>query len=287
MREAAADERFEEAARYRNRLYSIRHLSERQAADRRAVGSVDVIGLAVDGRTGGGPGVPAPRREDDRPLRLPPRERRAARTSRPCSRRSSIEYYGTVAEHPAGGARARGRRRTRRDRRVPLRAARRAGRRAGAAARREAAARRPRASRTRVSRSTPTPRSGRRRGRGASRRSRSSARCSTSRACRCGSSASTSRTSRASRSSRRWSSSRTGARGTRTTAASRSAGSTGRTTSARCARRSGAASRGLAQGDVDESFSADRRTSSSWTAERGSSRPRARRWRSSTCRASP
>ncbi len=49
MREAAADERFEEAARYRNRLNSIRHLSERQAADRRAVGSVDVIGLAVDG----------------------------------------------------------------------------------------------------------------------------------------------------------------------------------------------------------------------------------------------
>src|SRR5262245_42841234 len=35
MREAAADERFEEAARYRNRLFSIRHLAERQAADRR------------------------------------------------------------------------------------------------------------------------------------------------------------------------------------------------------------------------------------------------------------
>ena len=49
MREAAADERFEEAARYRNRLNSIRHLSERQAADRRTVGSVDVIGLAVAG----------------------------------------------------------------------------------------------------------------------------------------------------------------------------------------------------------------------------------------------
>jgi excinuclease ABC subunit C len=47
MREAAAAERFEEAARYRNRLFSIRHLAERQAADKRAVGSVDVIGLAV------------------------------------------------------------------------------------------------------------------------------------------------------------------------------------------------------------------------------------------------
>jgi excinuclease ABC subunit C len=49
MREAAADERFEEAARYRNRLFSIRHLADRQAADRRDVGSVDVVGLAIDG----------------------------------------------------------------------------------------------------------------------------------------------------------------------------------------------------------------------------------------------
>ena len=49
MREAAGDERFEEAARYRNRLFSIRHLADRQAADRRDVGSVDVIGLAIDG----------------------------------------------------------------------------------------------------------------------------------------------------------------------------------------------------------------------------------------------
>jgi len=49
MREAAADERFEEAARYRNRLFSIRHLAERQAADQRAVGTVDVIGIAIDG----------------------------------------------------------------------------------------------------------------------------------------------------------------------------------------------------------------------------------------------
>jgi excinuclease ABC subunit C len=49
MQEAAADERFEEAARYRNRLFSIRHLAERQAADKRAVGTVDVIGLAIEG----------------------------------------------------------------------------------------------------------------------------------------------------------------------------------------------------------------------------------------------
>src|SRR5215472_7713910 len=49
MRDAAAEERFEEAARYRNRLRSVQHLAERQAADRRSVGTVDVIGLAADG----------------------------------------------------------------------------------------------------------------------------------------------------------------------------------------------------------------------------------------------
>src|SRR5207244_2852444 len=48
MRQAAEEERFEEAARYRNRLFSIRHLAERQAADRRATGTVDVIGLALE-----------------------------------------------------------------------------------------------------------------------------------------------------------------------------------------------------------------------------------------------
>jgi excinuclease ABC subunit C len=52
MMAAAADERFEEAARLRNRLFSVRHLAERQAADKRAVGTVDVIGLAVEGDRG-------------------------------------------------------------------------------------------------------------------------------------------------------------------------------------------------------------------------------------------
>jgi excinuclease ABC subunit C len=49
MREAAAEERFEEAARYRNRLFAVRHLAERQAADKRAVGTIDVIGIAAEG----------------------------------------------------------------------------------------------------------------------------------------------------------------------------------------------------------------------------------------------
>src|SRR5213594_1785823 len=49
MREAAEAQDFEAAARYRNRLYSVRHLAERQAADKRAIGTVDVIGIAVGG----------------------------------------------------------------------------------------------------------------------------------------------------------------------------------------------------------------------------------------------
>jgi excinuclease ABC subunit C len=49
MREAAADERFEDAARYRNRLLAVRHLAERQASDRGSVGTTDVIGVAIEG----------------------------------------------------------------------------------------------------------------------------------------------------------------------------------------------------------------------------------------------
>jgi excinuclease ABC subunit C len=49
MRDAAEGERFEEAARYRNRLFAVRNLVERQAADKRSVGTVDVIGIANDG----------------------------------------------------------------------------------------------------------------------------------------------------------------------------------------------------------------------------------------------
>jgi excinuclease ABC subunit C len=48
MKEAAAAERFEEAARYRNRLFSISHLAERQAAEQRGVRDVDVIGIACE-----------------------------------------------------------------------------------------------------------------------------------------------------------------------------------------------------------------------------------------------
>jgi excinuclease ABC subunit C len=47
MREAAAEERFEDAARYRNRLAAIERLSERQAVERKSIGTIDVVGVAV------------------------------------------------------------------------------------------------------------------------------------------------------------------------------------------------------------------------------------------------
>src|SRR5881392_686343 len=40
MRDAAAEERFEDAARYRNRLFAVRHLVERQAVERSSIGTI-------------------------------------------------------------------------------------------------------------------------------------------------------------------------------------------------------------------------------------------------------
>ena len=47
MREAAAEERFEDAARYRNRLQAVGRLAERQGVERESIGTIDVIGVAV------------------------------------------------------------------------------------------------------------------------------------------------------------------------------------------------------------------------------------------------
>ena len=49
MHAAATDERFEDAARYRNRLFAVQHLVERQAVERQSVGTADVIGFAAEG----------------------------------------------------------------------------------------------------------------------------------------------------------------------------------------------------------------------------------------------
>jgi excinuclease ABC subunit C len=51
MQAASERQDFEEAARMRNRLFSVRHLAERQAADKRAIGTVDVIGIASSNGT--------------------------------------------------------------------------------------------------------------------------------------------------------------------------------------------------------------------------------------------
>src|SRR3954463_8341701 len=49
MLDAAALERFEDAARYRNRLFAVQHLAERQGAERREYGTIDVLGIATKG----------------------------------------------------------------------------------------------------------------------------------------------------------------------------------------------------------------------------------------------
>jgi len=48
MHAAAREERFEDAARYRNRLYAVQHLVERQAVERHSGGTADIIGFAAE-----------------------------------------------------------------------------------------------------------------------------------------------------------------------------------------------------------------------------------------------
>lgn len=48
MRVAAAEQRFEDAALYRNRLNAVRHLMENQLMSSESMGSLDVLGVAVD-----------------------------------------------------------------------------------------------------------------------------------------------------------------------------------------------------------------------------------------------
>ena len=201
MREAAASERFEEAARYRNRLFSIRHLADRQAAEKRAVGTVDVIGLAIDGHHAAVQVFPLRdgKMIDRYGFHL---ENVEGEDAQAVLEAFVLEYYGARAEHPAAGARPPGDRRHRSARGVPQRAARLARRRASARSAVRSAGSSSWPPRTRSSRSRPTP------PREATRARRVAAleelrEVSTSKACRCGSSASTSPTSRASRSSRR------------------------------------------------------------------------------------
>ena len=101
------------------------------------------------GRPGRGAGLPAPRRQADRPVQLPPRERRRAGSRRRCSRRSCLEYYGSSPSVPPQIVVPQGVGDTSRAGGVPLGAARLARRGARGRARREAPARRSSPSRTR------------------------------------------------------------------------------------------------------------------------------------------
>ena len=139
MQEAAAEERFEDAARYRNRLFAIRHLAERQAADRRSVGTVDVLGIATEGDRAAVQIFPL------RDGRLVDRygfhlENVEGRDLLGRARGVLPRVLRLGAEHPAAARRPAGRGRHRRARAVPLRPPRRAGRGANARPRREAAA---------------------------------------------------------------------------------------------------------------------------------------------------
>src|SRR3954466_6392164 len=49
MDQASAEQRFEDAARERNRLQAVRHLLERQRVANEGVGTLDAVGVAVDG----------------------------------------------------------------------------------------------------------------------------------------------------------------------------------------------------------------------------------------------
>ena len=287
MRDAAERQEFEEAARYRNRLTAVRHLAERQAADKRAIGTVDVIGIAAAGPHRRRAGLPAPRRAARRPAHLLPRERGGR--GRPAAARVLLpRVLRRRAQHPAADRRA-ARRRARPRRSAGYLSDLRGleGRGAAGAARREAAppGARPAERRARARRAT--PRSASASASGASRRSRSCASASTSRAFRSGSSASTSRTSRASRRSARWSSSRTpcpkkahyrkfGIKGVE--------GQDDFAMMAEVVSRRFARAREVTAERYDEGFAASP-TSSSSTAARASSRPRSGRCTPTTSRA--
>ena len=145
MRDAAAEERFEDAARYRNRLFAIENLAEKQGADRRETGSIDVIGIAVERDRAAVQVFPlrGGKMIDRHGFHLENVEGQDVTT---VLEAFCLEYYGNAPSippqtrrpdrgHGARGARA-----------VPLRAPRLARRGAGAGAGREAAARRARRS---------------------------------------------------------------------------------------------------------------------------------------------
>ena len=256
MKHAAAEERFEEAARFRNRLFAVRHLAERQARRQGAVGTIDVIGIASEGDRAVVQVFPL------RDGKLIDRysfhlENVEGQDTETILEAFVLEYYGSAPSVPpqiivprdAGDTAVLAEFLTeRRGSRVEVRAPER-----GEKRRLQELADAERSARPGLR--------GRRGGADAaahgSRRSRSYARRSTWRACRSGSSATTSRTSRRSRRWARWSSSRTRCRRRRTTGSSGSRAPTGQDDFAALAEvvsRRFARMRDVADEEYDESF---------------------------------
>jgi excinuclease ABC subunit C len=99
MQAAAERQDFEEAARYRNRLFSVRHLADRQAADKRAIGTVDVLGIAADGGTAAVQVFPlrGGRLVDRHTFYL---ENAAGKDERALLEAFCVEYYGSAPSVP-------------------------------------------------------------------------------------------------------------------------------------------------------------------------------------------
>jgi excinuclease ABC subunit C len=100
MQEAAADQEFERAAAFRNRLRAVRSLFERQRVANEAVGTLDVIAVAVDGTDANAQvfqvrdGVLADRQS----FYL---ENRAGRSEGEVAEEFTIQYYSTSLSIPS------------------------------------------------------------------------------------------------------------------------------------------------------------------------------------------
>jgi excinuclease ABC subunit C len=100
MQEAAAEQEFERAAAFRNRLRAVRSLFERQRVANESVGTLDVIAVAVDGTDANAQvfqvrdGVLADRQS----FYL---ENRAGRSEAEVAEEFTIQYYSTALSIPA------------------------------------------------------------------------------------------------------------------------------------------------------------------------------------------
>src|SRR3954452_18940681 len=99
MGDAARVQRLEDAGGHGNRLFAVERLAERQAADRRAVGDIDVIGIAVDPGGAAVHGLPLRdgRMIDRYSFHL---ENAAGETKADVLEAFCLEYYGSAPSVP-------------------------------------------------------------------------------------------------------------------------------------------------------------------------------------------